>query len=348
MTATLKDVAREAHVSMASVSRALNGTGAVTEAIRTRVLEAAARLQYVPNSTAQSLMSRRTHTIGIVLQALYGEFFSELIRGIDIAARARGLHLLISCTHSDAAEAGMALNTLIGRVDGVLVMSPYINGQFVQERVRSSLPIVLISTVDTEHTHTSFYVDNYSAAYAMVSHLVGCGHRSIAHITGPETNVDAQERLRGYRAALNRELPGVADHVLRGDFTEESGYRAGRELLAAAERPDAIFAANDMMAIGCLCAMTEAGLRVPQDIALAGFDDIPTARFVVPALTTVRVRIADLGGRALDRLATAIENPTKFEPVTETVAAELIIRASCGAPARATQGQARSAAVQRM
>jgi LacI family transcriptional regulator len=348
VTATLKDVAREAHVSMATVSRALNGTGAVTEGIRSRVLEAAARLHYVPNSVAQSLMTRRTQTIGIVLPTLYGEFFSELIRGIDIAARGRGLHLLISSTHCDAVEASTALHALIGRVDGLLVMSPYVNGRFLQERVRSTLPIVLISTVDADHTHTCFYVDNYSSAYAMVAHLVACGHRSIAHIAGPDTNVDAQERLRGYRAALSRELPDAAEHVLRGDFTEESGYRAGRELLIATKRPDAIFAANDMMAIGCLCALTEAGLRVPQDIALAGFDDIPTARFVVPALTTVRVRISDLGGRALDRLAMAIDNPAQVEPITETVAAELIIRASCGAPVPPAAGNARSTSVQRV
>jgi LacI family transcriptional regulator len=348
VTATIKDVAREAHVSMATVSRALNGTGAVTESIRSRVLEAAARLHYVPNSVAQSLMTRRTHTIGIVLPTLYGEFFSELIRGIDIAARGRGLHLLISSTHCDAAEAGTALHALIGRVDGLLVMSPYVNGRFLQERVRSSLPIVLISTVDVDHTHTSFHVDNYSSAYAMVAHLVACGHRTIAHIAGPDVNVDAQERLRGYRAALNRELPDAAEQVLRGDFTEESGYRAGRELLAGSKLPDAVFAANDMMAIGCLCALTEAGLQVPRDIALAGFDDIPTARFVVPALTTVRVRISDLGRRALDRLATAIESPTQVEPISETVAAELIIRSSCGAPESPAAGHTRSTSVQRV
>jgi len=170
----------------------------------------------------------------------------------------------------------------------------------------------------------------------MVAHLAACGHRSIAHIAGPQANVDACERLRGYRAALAKELTGSSELVLYGDFTEESGYRAGRELLAARERPRAVFAANDMMAIGCLSALTEAGLNVPHDIALAGFDDIPTARFVVPALTTVRVGIADLGGRALDRLAGAIENPAQAaHPVTETVPAELIIRASCGARAPA-------------
>jgi LacI family transcriptional regulator len=331
---------------MASVSRALNGTGVVTESIRARVLEAAARLQYVPNSGAQSLMTRRTHSIGIVLPTLYGEFFSELIRGVDLAARARGLHLLISSSHCDISEAGAAVQALIGRVDGLLVMSPYVNGSFLQERVRSSMPIVLISTADADHTHASFHVDNYGSAYAMVSHLIDCGHRRIAHIAGPEVNVDAQERVRGYRAAI-AELIGSTGYVLRGDFMEDSGYRAGRELLNLSPRPEAVFAANDMMAIGCLSALTEAGLRVPQDIALAGFDDVPTARFVVPALTTVRVKIADMGARALDRLASAIENPAQFQPVTETVPAELIIRASCGAqPASRTSSNPRSALVQ--
>ena len=157
-------------------------------------------------------------------------------------------------------------------------------------------------------------------------------------------------RKNGCAAIAQRSIascPVLAEYVLRGDFTEESGYRAGRELLATAMRPDAVFAANDMMAIGCLCALTEAGLRVPQDVAIAGFDDIPTARFVVPALTTVRVRISDMGGRALDRLATAIENPAAVPTRHETVPAELIIRASCGTPVRPA-GNPRSAPVQRV
>jgi LacI family transcriptional regulator len=163
-----------------------------------------------------------------------------------------------------------------------------------------------------------------------VRHLASCGHRVIAHIAGTTANVDAQERLRGYRDALARECPGIDEYVLEGNFTEDSGYRAGREILARARRPDAIFAANDMMAIGCLNALLEAGLQVPRDIALAGFDDIPTARFISPPLTTVRVRIADLGCRALELLAAAIDQPKETQPSTEVVPAELVIRASCG------------------
>jgi LacI family transcriptional regulator len=330
MSTTLKDVAREAHVSMASVSRALNGTGVVTEEIRKRVLEVAARLQYVPNSGAQALMARRTRMIGVMLQYLQGEYFAELIRGIDVAARARRLHLLISTSHAGAEEADEALRAMIGRVDGLLVMAPHVDVQSLQRRLQSPLPVVLISTVDADHTHDCVYVDNAAGASAMVAHLAACGHRTIAHIAGPATNVDAQERLRGYRDALARELPGVAEYVLHGNFTEESGYQAAREILVRPGRPDAIFAANDMMAIGCLKALIEAGLHVPQDMALAGFDDIPTARFISPPLTTVRVKIADLGGRALERLAQAIEHPRQAQPSTEVVPTELVVRSSCG------------------
>lgn len=334
MSTTLKDVAREAHVSVASVSRALNGTGVVTERIRARVIEVATRLQYVPNSGAQSLMTRRTRMIGVLLPDLQGEYFAELIRGIDIAARARGLHLLISTSHNGPEEVGEALRTMAGRVDGLLIMAPHIDGHALQERLQGSLPVVLISTVDTDRTHSCVYVDNAASAYAMVTHLVSCGHRFIAHIAGPAGNVDAQERLRGYRDALARELPGAREYLVQGNFTEESGYRAGCEILAQTRRPDAIFAANDMMAIGCLYAMTEAGVDVPAEIALAGFDDIPTARFVSPPLTTVRVKIADLGSRALDRLADWIDSPGEPNSFTETVPAQLVVRASSGSRAR--------------
>jgi LacI family transcriptional regulator len=321
---------------MASVSRALNGTGVVTEEIRKRVLEVAARLQYVPNSGAQSLMTRRTRVIGVLLPDLQGEYFAELIRGIDVAARARRLHLLISTSHTGTEEASEALRAMIGRVDGLLVMAPHVDVESLQRRLQGTLPVVLVSTADTDHTHNCVYVDNAAGASAMVAHLAACGHRRIAHVAGTAANVDAQERLRGYRDALARECPGVDEDILEGNFTEESGYRAGREILSRAQLPDAIFAANDMMAIGCLNALLEAGLQVPRDIALAGFDDIPTARFISPPLTTVRVRIADMGCRALERLAAAIEQPKEAQPSTEVVPAELVIRASCGSkePAR--------------
>jgi LacI family transcriptional regulator len=167
----------------------------------------------------------------------------------------------------------------------------------------------------------------------MTRHLSSVGYKRIAHITGPADNYESAERLRGFRAGLPRGEAAKAQ-VFAGSFTEESGYQAGKQLAATSPRPDAVFAANDIMAIGCLFALTEAGVRVPQDVALAGFDDIPIARFVTPPLTTVRARIAELGTQALDELARAIEDPDSAQRKQHTLSTKLVIRSSCGGPGK--------------
>ena len=329
MATTIKDVARVAGVSVATVSRALNGAENVTAETRQRVRAAAIELRFTPSSAARSLITRRTHTVGALLPDLYGEYFSELIRGIDLKARARGLHLLVSSSHGDASEAASALRAMHGRVDGLLVMTPHIDAASLSANLPHDLPVVLINTRLPEEGLSSFAVDNHGGAFAMTRHLISRGHQRLAFIAGPCNNYEAQERLRGYRSALASLLPGVAELVLAGDFTEESGWRAGSEIATLAQRPTAVFCGNDMMAIGCLAAFAEAGVRVPHDIALAGFDDIPIARYVTPPLTTVRVRIAELGSLALDRLASAIENPGRSAAQHQTLRAELVVRQSC-------------------
>jgi LacI family transcriptional regulator len=335
MAVTIKDVARAARVSVASVSRALNGHRSMTEATRKRILGAAKKLRYTPHSAARTLITRRTQTIGALLPDLHGEFFSELIRGIDLAARARGLHLLVSSSHGDAREAALALGAMQGRVDGFLMMSPHADAGFLRQNLRAELPMVLMNTPVKRARCAVLNVDNFGGAFAMVQHLVGCGRRRIALIAGPESNFDASERLRGYSAAMAHFAPAIVPQVLTGDFTEESGYRAARDLLANKLRPQAVFATNDMMAVGCLYAFREAGVRVPDDIAVAGFDDIPFARLIAPALTTVRVRIADFGARALERLAKMIEDSADAarEKHAQLLGTELVVRQSCGAKA---------------
>jgi LacI family transcriptional regulator len=329
---TIKDVARAAGVSVASVSRALNGQDTVTEETRRRIVAVATRLRYLPHAAARSLSTRRTQTVGALLPDIYGEFFSELIRGIDRAARRRGLHLLVSSSHGDAEEAAAALRAMQGRVDGLLVMSPYVDAGLLAANLPHALPVVLLNTPEKRNPHPSLTFDNRAGALAMMTHLIGCGHRRIAFVTGPEANIDGQERLRGYREALVKLLPGAAEWIVPGDFSEESGLNAARSLLREPTRPDAVFCANDMMAVGCLYAFKEAGLQVPQDIAVAGFDDIPLARLVSPALTTVRVRIAEIGEQALERLAADIENPdSKRKPAASSVKPELVVRSSSGA-----------------
>lgn len=328
MAVTIKDVARQARVSVATVSRALNGHANVTPQTRAHVLGVASQLRFVPSSAAQSLITRRTHTIGALLPDLHGEYFSELIRGIDLAARARGLHLLVSSSHGDATEAAAALRAMNGRVDGLLVMSPHVSADFLWGNVSDDLPAVLMNTRVAGARHSSFAVDNHGGAYAMVRHLVERGHRDIAFVAGPESNFEAHERLLGYRAALADLLPDGSEHVLQGDFTQESGYRAGNQIAALTRRPTAVFAGNDVMAIGCLSALNEAGIAVPDEVALSGFDDIPISRYVNPPLTTVRARITELGGLALERLASVIEEPGRITAQHQTLRADLVVRQS--------------------
>lgn len=331
VSVTIKDVAKAAGVSVASVSRALNGHDNVTPETRARIMQVAAELRYMPNGAARSLITRRTQTIGALLPDLHGAFFSELIRGIDLAARRHGLHLLVSSSHGNADEAATALAAMRGRVDGLLLMSPHANADFVSQHLPPALPTVLVSTWLGDGRHASLGVDNYGGAVRMVEHLVACGHRRIAFIGGPEHNYEALERLRGYREAMSRLRPEVEPMVFAGDFTEESGHAAGRE--AVAQGAQAIFAGNDMMAIGCLAAIHEAGLRVPHDVALAGFDDIPMARYLTPPLTTMRIPIAQIGEQALEALVRAIAAPDSYVAASRTAPTELVVRASSGGAA---------------
>ena len=333
MNPTIKDVARRANVSVATVSRALNGHDNVADAVRRRVHAAASELRYAPHHAARSLSSRRTETVGVVLPDLHGEFFSELMRGIDQVAREAALHLLVSSYHGHPGEQAAALAAMRGRVDGLLLLSPYADGaEHPIESAAPAMPVVLLNAHAPGRAMPVLRVDNHGGAMRMVSHLVERGHRRIAFIAGPEDNHDARERLRGYRDALAKALPGSEPWVLPGEFDEASGHRAGRELLAAPQPPDAVFAANDMMALGCLFAFGQAGVSVPGDIALAGFDDIPLARYVHPALTTMRVDIAEFGARAMRLLLERIATPDQPVIVPAPIEPELVVRVSTTSP----------------
>jgi LacI family transcriptional regulator len=336
VSASIKEVALKAGVSIATVSRVLNDKGPVAVETRQRILAAIEQLRYVPHGAARSLITNQTDTIGVLLPDLYGEFFSEVIRGIDLAARRSGFHVLISGFHSDRAEIEAVLRALRGRVDGLIVLSPDVDAQSLRRNLPETLPVVLLNTpVDGDGADfDAINLDNHGGAFAMVRHLAGLGHRRIAFLRGPEENADARERLRGYRdALLSLEIAGEEALELGGDFSEESGYRAGQRLLALQPRPAAVFAANDSMAIGCLFALREAGAQVPGDIALAGFDDIPIARYITPSLSSVHVPIAELGTRAMERLLHAVDSKNGHERRQETVATTLVVRGSCGGAA---------------
>lgn len=325
--ATIRDVAERAEVSVASVSRVLNGAGPVTDATRNRVLEAARSLQYVPHSGARSLSTSKTQTIGVILPDLYGEFFSELIRGMDVAARSLGYHLIVSSSHDDAEEASAAIRSMRGRVDGLIVLSPHLDAANLAAGLAGRTPILLMNG-GADAGRPSIVVDNHGGAVLAVEHLVATGRRRIAHIAGPAGNLEAEARLAGYLEAMAR--AGLPTTVVDGEFTQPSGHAAALELAGRDVRPDAVFAANDIMAVGAMLALQDAGVRVPDDVALIGFDDVPIAALVRPGLTTLRIKIAETGRGALERLVRLINaaGGAVADTACEVVRPELVVRPS--------------------
>ena len=301
--ATIRDVARRAQVSVASVSRVLNRLENVSEETRARVADAVRELGYVPHAGARSLSLARTNAIGVVLPDFHGEFFSEIVRGMDREASRRGYMLLLSNVHAGNEHSANAMRAMRGRVDGLIVLAPHLSEEELGDALPAGTPAVLINTRDDVGGHAAVRLDNPAGARAVAEHLVALGRKRIVHIAGAAGNIEAQERADAFRAALN-DHDGVSLELVQGDFSEESGEVAIEALLQSGQKFDAVFAANDMMAIGVLQALRRAGLRVPEDVAVVGFDDVPLARHL--GLTTVRVRIAELGERALDRLVSML------------------------------------------
>lgn len=319
--ATIRDVARRAQVSVASVSRVLNNLDNVSAETRARVADAVRELGYVPHAGARSLSLARTSAIGVVLPDLHGEFFSEIVRGMDREASRRGYLLLLSNMHAGGAQANNALKAMRGRVDGLLVMAPHLTEDELAEALPTGASVVLMNTRG-HSSRPSIHLDNAVGARTVTEHLIKLGRKRIVHISGPEDNIDAAERANAFRQVAQQH--GVDFEVIAGDFNEGSGEAAAEHLLRSASQFDAIFAANDMMASGALQALRRAGVRVPEDVAVAGFDDIPLAQLL--ALTTVRVRIAELGERALARLIALIEGAD--DTAEELHEPELVVRST--------------------
>jgi LacI family transcriptional regulator len=332
MSVTIRDVARAAGVSVATVSRAFNDSGPVHAETRQRIRDVAQAMRYVPNSAARTLTTSKANACGVLLPDLYGEFFSEVIRGIDQTARRHGHHLLVSSSHDEQSELEAAVRAMRGRVDGLILMLPDIDVHAVAANLPEQLPVVLINAADSEGAFDTITLDNYGGAYTMVRHLLAQGRERVAIITGSPRNQDARERLRGYSAALwDAGAEWRADWEIPGDFTEAGGYRAGKALAALDPRPNAVFAANDAMAIGALSAFREAGLLVPIDIAVGGFDDVPMARYMSPPLTSVHVAISELGVQAMTTLLDAARELNQHVRRRVVLPATLRVRDSCGA-----------------
>lgn len=333
--ATIRDVARLADVSIATVSRVFNGSPRVSDETRRHVRLIATRVGYWPNTAARSLTTSRTSTLGVLLPDLYGEFYSEVIRGIDQAARREGYQILISGSHADTGTLVSAARAMHGLVEGLIIMAPDGGSAQALQEIMEGIPAVLLNPPCDDGKCEVISIANFDGAYSVTSHLLSLGHRLIAMLKGPSGNVDSEERARGFRAAIEEAGIGSSPELeFQGDFTEGSGYQAGRWALAQSPRPTAVVAANDYMAIGLMSALREAGLRMPEEMAVTGFDDIEIAQYLNPPLTTVRVDTYELGERAFQTCIRSARGGASPSPTHEVLPTRLIVRHSCGSNGR--------------
>lgn len=332
--ATIEDVAALAGVSRQTVSRVLNDKDLVAEETRTRVLAAIEELDYRPNATARSLASRRTYVLGIVAADLSDYTHARIIEGAEAEAREQGYMIFVSgAEHSSVGEPLHSPLLSQHRIEGLFVV--YHGGgcdsYTILEDVPRDLLIVTIGYAPSRRDVVTIGITNYQGAHQAVEHLLGLGHRRIAHITGPAAMYESQERRLGYTEALQEAGVQPEDSwVAAGDWSSASGYRATLELLDRGVGFTALFVQNDRMAMGTLQALRERGLEIPQDIAVVGFDDIPSARYFCPPLTTVHHPFYELGQTGI-RLLIELVNGQPISPDSNRLDTRLVVRQSCGA-----------------
>lgn len=295
-TVTLEQVALASGVSVSTVSRILNGSANVKPAKRAAVERVVQQLGYQPNVLARGLARGRTMSIGVLTQDVSSPFYGDMLRGIESGLSGSGYLPIFADGHWHPEEENAAIDVLLGRkVDALIVLG----GAVPDERLRQvagQLPLIVFGRLVEGLEDRCLRLNNEGGAYHLTKHLIEFGHRRIAHIAGPKSHRDARDRRAGYERALSEAgLKILPELILEGDFLEPSGFLAATRLLEGRELFSAIFAANDQMAYGARLALYRKGVRVPDDLSLVGFDDLPSSTYTTPPLTTVRQPTYDLG-----------------------------------------------------
>jgi len=328
MTATIKDICRATGFSTATVSRVLNNSPLVTGTTKKVVQEACEKLNYQPHHAARALKLNRTDMMAVVFPELDTGFYTDVLRGLDEMASEFNLHLLTAFTHGPLDERDLITQMVRERrADALILMNLTLPDSFLNQLKQWGLPIVLIDRPMKDDALVSVGIDNRGGASAMTRHLIGLGHRNIVFVAGPTDSYDSEERLITFRDSMQTaNLPVPVSSIWRGDFTENGGAQLMRKHLErSAPLPDAIFAANDAMAIGMIRVLREAGRKIPHDVAIVGFDDMDAARYF--DLTTVQVPMRLLGKEAAKLAIKLIE---KQEQITRVILpTRLVLRGSC-------------------
>lgn len=335
---TLEEIAALAGVSRATVSRVVNGYPRVRPATRDRVLRVIREQGYHPNAAGRALASRRSQTLGLAtaeaLDTVFSHaYFPQLIQGIAAACDERGYNLMLSPLAAQTPER-LTRTLRSGHVDGLVVATAAVGDAVLGRLVEEAFPFVLVGKHPPRPEIVSVSPDNAQGARLALEHLVRCGYRRVATITGRSTLGVAVERRDVFlRAAAEAGIACRDDHIVESDFTEEGGYRAMQRLLAARPRPEGVFCGNDLMAVGALRAARGAPLRVPDDVGIIGFDDVPIATLVDPPLTTVHQPIVCLGATAASLLIDMLEGNAQPDapgtPPARVLPVSLVIRESC-------------------
>ncbi|PLR68574.1 MULTISPECIES: catabolite control protein A [Bacillaceae] len=312
---TIYDVAREANVSMATVSRVVNGNPNVKPTTRKKVSEAIDRLGYRPNAVARGLASKKTTTVGVIIPDISSTFYAELARGIEDIATMYKYNIILSNSDQNRDKELHLLNTMLGKqVDGIVFMGGNITDEHVEEFKRSPVPIVLAASIDLNEVTPSVNINYEQATFDAVSMLIEKGHKRIGYVTGPmEEPINKEKKMSGYRRALTEAGLSIdEDLITEGDYTYDSGLEAFEKISELSNKPTAIFAGTDEMALGVVHAAQDNGYVIPNDIEIIGFDNTKLATMVRPQLTTVVQPTYDIGAVAM-RLLTKLMNKEEVE-----------------------------------
>ncbi len=334
---TLRDVAQRANVSVKTASRAMNREAGVAEATMNKIHQVAEELGYVPNILAKRLASQRSHVLVMIYCYVDGSWISDVQRGAIETATSHGYELIMRPAHSPNDIDADKILKLFGQgsVDGVLVTSPFTSGPIVDALHNAGVPCVQISPKRDDQRYPAVFCNTQHGASQMVEYLISLGHSDIGFIKGPARESGAEERYQGYCKAMEaNNLPINDAWIAQGDYTFRSGLVGGRTLLKRKTRPSAIFACNDEMASGVLSAAHQLGLDVPEEISVAGVDDVKMAAQLWPPLTTVRQPTAEMASLAIEMLIDSLEQPQESSRQARELPIEVVLRESTSAPAK--------------
>lgn len=333
MAATIDDVAREAGVSISTVSHVINGTRFVADPTKERVLGAIELLRYEPSSVAQSLKRDKSQAIGLLITDISNPFFTSLVRGVEDVASQAGYSVILCNTDEDPHKELSYLRVLRRkRVDGILLAPTGTRQPYLDALVEAGFPVVCIDRLSPGHACDAVLVENVAGAHAAVEHLIRLGHRRVGVISGLAPVGTSSERLEGYRQALRaHDLAEDPRLVREGNSRLDGGYRRMLELLDLSTPPTAVFTTNNLMTLGALAALQARGVRVPDDLAVVGFDDFEWAVVLRPRLTTVAQPTYEIGTTAANLLLERVEKRSDDPPRRVVLATRLLVRESCGA-----------------